>query len=154
MAQESCNLDKEETEILKPSSSSSPSSPSPSPSPAHKEETAEKMKPLSSSTPPKSSSSSSSSSHPPLFANSVQGSSAKKLEKLEESKPLSRSVNRCSNCQKKVGLTGFRCRCGRLFCGQHRYSDVHDCSFDYKALAREQISKENPVIRPAKIIKI
>merc|ERR1712218_298293 len=40
--------------------------------------------------------------------------------------------NRCFSCKKKVGLTGFTCRCGGLFCSINRYSDKHDCSFDYK----------------------
>ena len=35
-------------------------------------------------------------------------------------------------CKKKVGLTGFTCRCGGLFCSIHRYSDKHECKFDYK----------------------
>merc|ERR1719318_1395017 len=30
--------------------------------------------------------------------------------------------NRCLSCKKKVGLTGFTCRCGGLFCSIHRYS--------------------------------
>ncbi|KAK7401516.1 hypothetical protein VNO78_13061 [Psophocarpus tetragonolobus] len=64
-----------------------------------------------------------------------------------------RLVNRCSGCRRKVGLTGFRCRCGLLFCAHHRYSDRHDCSYDYKAAAREAIARENPVIRAAKIVK-
>ena len=29
--------------------------------------------------------------------------------------------NRCLKCNKKVGLTGFPCRCGGLFCSLHRY---------------------------------
>ncbi|XP_045825258.1 zinc finger A20 and AN1 domain-containing stress-associated protein 5 [Trifolium pratense] len=65
-----------------------------------------------------------------------------------------RVVSRCSGCRKKVGLTGFRCRCGDLFCSEHRYSDRHDCSYDYKAAGREAIAKENPVIRAAKIVKV
>ena len=40
--------------------------------------------------------------------------------------------NRCGACKKKVGLTGFTCRCGGLFCSIHRYSDKHECGFDYK----------------------
>lgn len=64
-----------------------------------------------------------------------------------------RPVNRCFRCRKRVGLTGFRCRCGDLFCGDHRYSDKHDCSFDYKAAGREAISRENPVVRAAKIVR-
>merc|ERR1719232_207314 len=34
------------------------------------------------------------------------------------------------DCKKKVGLTGFTCRCGGLFCSIHRYSDKHECKFD------------------------
>ncbi|KAM0835169.1 hypothetical protein ACQ4PT_063118 [Festuca glaucescens] len=63
------------------------------------------------------------------------------------------SVNRCHSCRKRVGLTGFRCRCGEMFCGSHRYSDRHDCSFDYKSAARDAIAKENPVVRAAKIVR-
>ncbi|KAF8396120.1 hypothetical protein HHK36_017732 [Tetracentron sinense] len=65
-----------------------------------------------------------------------------------------REVNRCSGCRKRVGLTGFRCRCGDLFCSEHRYSDRHDCSFDYKAAGREAIGRENPVVKAAKIVRI
>ncbi|XP_057457974.1 zinc finger A20 and AN1 domain-containing stress-associated protein 5 [Lotus japonicus] len=65
-----------------------------------------------------------------------------------------RAVNRCSGCRRRVGLTGFRCRCGELFCADHRYSDRHDCSYDYKAAGREAIARENPVVRAAKIIKL
>ncbi|XP_063044816.1 AN1-type zinc finger protein 6 isoform X1 [Engraulis encrasicolus] len=62
--------------------------------------------------------------------------------------------NRCFTCRKKVGLTGFDCRCGNVFCGMHRYSDIHKCTFDYKADAAEKIRKENPVIVGEKIQKI
>ncbi|KAJ0965123.1 hypothetical protein J5N97_026261 [Dioscorea zingiberensis] len=63
-------------------------------------------------------------------------------------------VNRCAGCRKRVGLTGFRCRCGELFCGDHRYSDRHDCSFDYKAAGKAAIARENPLVRAAKIVRI
>ncbi|XP_023514224.1 zinc finger A20 and AN1 domain-containing stress-associated protein 5-like [Cucurbita pepo subsp. pepo] len=65
-----------------------------------------------------------------------------------------RVVNRCSGCRKRVGLTGFRCRCGDLFCAEHRYSDRHDCSFDYKSAGREAIARENPVVKAAKIVRV
>ncbi|XP_054916398.1 AN1-type zinc finger protein 5-like [Poeciliopsis prolifica] len=71
----------------------------------------------------------------------------------------------------KVGLTGkktrcsapdpinplssrFRCRCGNLFCGIHRYSDKHDCPYDYKADAAAKIRKENPMVVAEKIQRI
>lgn len=68
--------------------------------------------------------------------------------------PLRREVNRCSGCRRKVGLTGFRCRCGELFCADHRYSDRHDCNYDYKTTGREAIARDNPVVKAAKMIKI
>ncbi|XP_057956294.1 zinc finger A20 and AN1 domain-containing stress-associated protein 5-like [Malania oleifera] len=65
-----------------------------------------------------------------------------------------REVNRCSGCNRRIGLMGFRCRCGNLFCSEHRYSDRHDCGFDYKAAGRAAIARDNPVVRPAKILKV
>ncbi|OIW15445.1 hypothetical protein TanjilG_28644 [Lupinus angustifolius] len=65
-----------------------------------------------------------------------------------------RIVNRCSGCRRRVGLIGFRCRCGDLFCSEHRYSDRHECSYDYKAAGKEAIARENPLIRAAKIVKV
>ncbi|XP_028274130.1 AN1-type zinc finger protein 5-like [Parambassis ranga] len=62
--------------------------------------------------------------------------------------------NRCFMCRKKVGLTGFDCRCGNLFCGLHRYSDKHHCPYDYKAEAAAKIRKENPVVVADKIQRI
>ncbi|KAL4642793.1 hypothetical protein ACB092_02G045900 [Castanea dentata] len=53
-------------------------------------------------------------------------------------------VNQCFGCRRKVGLTGFRCRCGELFCAEHRYTDRHECSYDYKAAGREAIARVNP----------
>merc|ERR1712241_759880 len=62
--------------------------------------------------------------------------------------------NRCLSCNKKVGLTGFTCRCGGLFCSLHRYSDKHPCDFDYKKLGAEEIKKNNPVVIAKKVEEI
>ncbi|XP_004072558.1 AN1-type zinc finger protein 5 [Oryzias latipes] len=62
--------------------------------------------------------------------------------------------NRCFMCRKRVGLTGFDCRCGNLFCGIHRYSDKHNCPYDYKAEAAAKIRKENPMVVADKIQRI
>lgn len=58
------------------------------------------------------------------------------------------------SCRRKVGLTGFDCRCGGLYCWEHRYSDKHDCKFDYKELGQDQIRKNNPIVVGEKIQKI
>lgn len=61
------------------------------------------------------------------------------------------SSNRCGCCKKKVGLTGFVCKCGATFCGTHRYPEKHECSFDFKVVGRDAISKHNPVVKADKI---
>ena len=62
--------------------------------------------------------------------------------------------NRCAACRKRVGLTGFKCRCGTTFCGAHRYPEEHGCGFDFKAVGREEIARANPVIKARKLEKI
>ncbi|KAI3734624.1 hypothetical protein L6452_14097 [Arctium lappa] len=62
--------------------------------------------------------------------------------------------NRCGSCRKRVGLTGFTCRCGTTFCGSHRYPEKHDCTFDFKTVGKEAIAKANPVVKAAKLEKI
>lgn len=64
------------------------------------------------------------------------------------------SPNRCSTCRKRIGLTGFNCRCGNFFCAVHRYSDKHGCPYDYQNSARDAISKANPVVKAEKLNKI
>lgn len=61
---------------------------------------------------------------------------------------------KCGTCKKRVGLTGFTCRCGNVFCAVHRYSDKHECPFDYRAAAQEAIAKANPVVKAEKMDKI
>ncbi|MQM00782.1 hypothetical protein Taro_033518 [Colocasia esculenta] len=54
-------------------------------------------------------------------------------------------ANRCNFCNKRVGLMGFKCRCGEVFCTQHRYSDKHNCVFDYRGAGQDAIAKANPI---------
>eukprot|EP00270_Netrium_digitus_P015577 TRINITY_DN547_c0_g1_i1.p1 TRINITY_DN547_c0_g1~~TRINITY_DN547_c0_g1_i1.p1 ORF type:complete len:173 (-),score=23.33 TRINITY_DN547_c0_g1_i1:395-913(-) len=68
--------------------------------------------------------------------------------------PAVQQPNRCGVCKRRVGLTGFKCRCNSVFCPVHRYADMHECSFDYKSAGREAIAKANPVIKAEKFDKI
>ncbi|XP_009081982.1 PREDICTED: AN1-type zinc finger protein 6-like [Acanthisitta chloris] len=81
----------------------------------------------------------------------VSQSTAEGKTASEKPKP---KKNRCFTCRKKIGLTGFDCRCGNLFCAIHRYSDMHACPYDYKAEAAEKIRKENPIVIAEKIQKL
>jgi hypothetical protein len=102
----------------------------------------------------RSSSSTVSSPESSLILPETSGDLRKEVGTASPALPVKREVNRCSGCRRKVGLAGFRCRCGELFCADHRYSDRHDCSYDYKAAGREAIARENPVVKAAKIVKI
>ncbi|KAJ7553860.1 hypothetical protein O6H91_06G115800 [Diphasiastrum complanatum] len=82
----------------------------------------------------------------PIASSELAGSSQEQSSNL--------IFNRCFCCQKRVGLTGFKCRCGDVFCALHRYSDKHNCSFDYKTAGRDAIAKANPLIKADKVRKI
>lgn len=155
MAGERCNLGKDEAELLKPSSPSSTSPPNPAQAPPTNppslflsppqeilSQLSEKVEANNSVV------------VPVATAEIVQSDPAKQIDPPKPTVGSIKSILRCTICRKRVGLTGFRCRCGNLFCGTHRYSDTHDCSFDYKAAGRAEIMKNNPVVRAAKIIKI
>ncbi|KAL7847026.1 hypothetical protein SRHO_G00220060 [Serrasalmus rhombeus] len=88
---------------------------------------------------------------PTASASSANTAVSEQTKTPEAPKP---KKNRCFMCRKKVGLTGFDCRCGNLFCGIHRYSDKHSCPYDYKAEAAAKIRKENPVVVADKIQRI
>ncbi|KAF9662471.1 hypothetical protein SADUNF_Sadunf18G0056600 [Salix dunnii] len=62
--------------------------------------------------------------------------------------------NRCLTCRRRVGLTGFKCRCGMVFCGTPRYPEQHGCEYDFKSSGKEQIAKANPVVKGEKLQKI
>jgi hypothetical protein len=72
----------------------------------------------------------------------------------ESAAPTKSKPNRCMVCKKKTGLLGFPCRCGGLYCGEHRYADQHECQYDYKSAERDEIRKNNPVVMSKKIEKI
>ncbi|KAK8948863.1 Zinc finger AN1 domain-containing stress-associated protein 15 [Platanthera zijinensis] len=150
MAPESCDLGKDEAEILK---SSSPASSSSSSSSSAAAAALSQQQPSCFSLEDPHTFEDQRSERPETAIDSA--TEAPSLPKPGEELPHPvLFVLRCSTCHKRIGLTGFRCRCGDLFCARHRYSDTHDCSYDYKAAGREEISKANPVIRAAKIIKI
>lgn len=83
-----------------------------------------------------------------------QGEAAQASSDNDQTPDKNKKKNRCFSCRKKVGLTGFDCRCGNLFCAIHRYSDKHDCPYDYRSAAAARIRKENPIVVAEKIQKL
>lgn len=63
-------------------------------------------------------------------------------------------ATRCLTCNKKVGLTGFKCRCGSTYCGVHRYPEKHECNYDFKSSGRNMIAQANPVVKADKLQRI
>ncbi|KAF8396121.1 hypothetical protein HHK36_017733 [Tetracentron sinense] len=83
----------------------------------------------------------------------TQASCASASSECDEVK-VKECPSRCNTCRKRVGLTGFNCRCGNIFCAVHRYSDKHGCPYDYRTAARDAIAKANPVVKAEKLDKI
>ncbi|KAF8095716.1 hypothetical protein N665_0324s0014 [Sinapis alba] len=73
-------------------------------------------------------------------------------DEAEPTKPA--RPNKCFSCNKKVGVMGFKCKCGSTFCGSHRYPEKHECSFDFKEVGRGAILKANPVVKADKVQRI
>ncbi|KAL1464127.1 hypothetical protein WDU94_003802 [Cyamophila willieti] len=69
-------------------------------------------------------------------------------------KKKSTSRSRCSQCNKKLNISAtYTCRCERLFCSKHRYSEAHACTYDYKKEGKKQIAEANPLVTAPKITK-
>ena len=58
---------------------------------------------------------------------------------------------RCTkeDCNCKLKLTDYACRCGKYFCSNHRLAETHNCTFDYKEFSKEILLKtmSTPVIK-------
>ena len=71
----------------------------------------------------------------------------------EDDRPLQKNTNRCFECNKKVGLTGFKCRCCYVYCALHRHADGHNCTFNYKQMDRDLLAKNNPVVQADRVTR-
>ncbi|XP_018561846.1 AN1-type zinc finger protein 4-like [Anoplophora glabripennis] len=69
--------------------------------------------------------------------------------------PVVKKRARCSECNKRLNITNIHnCRCGKIFCSQHRYSEVHRCSYDYKTEGRKILEQQNPLVTAEKVNRI
>ncbi|XP_062005602.1 zinc finger A20 and AN1 domain-containing stress-associated protein 9-like [Rosa rugosa] len=64
-------------------------------------------------------------------------------------------LNRCQSCDcnkklKPVQMT-LKCRCGGVFCAEHRLAESHTCSVNYKKAGQELLTKQNPVCKGEKL---
>ncbi|NDB85698.1 MAG: hypothetical protein EB127_23805 [Alphaproteobacteria bacterium] len=77
-----------------------------------------------------------------------------KTEEVKEA-PVERP-KRCQNeaCNTKLKLTDHICKCKGYYCMQHRYSEAHKCTFDYKAAGRDLLGKQLPAVTANKLERI
>lgn len=68
----------------------------------------------------------------------------KKSPIKKKKKSKKKRSKRCFQCNKKVGMFGFTCKCGKLFCSVHRYASEHGCTYDYRKEHQEKIKLNNP----------
>lgn len=69
--------------------------------------------------------------------------------------PKKSTRTRCALCNKRLNITTIHtCRCGGIFCAQHRYSEVHGCQYDYKTEGRKILEQANPLVAAPKLPKI
>lgn len=72
-----------------------------------------------------------------------------------EPKLPKKSSPRCCQCRKKLTISNnYLCRCQKHFCSTHRYSEAHNCSYDYKEEGRRLLQQENPQVMAEKIVKM
>jgi hypothetical protein len=64
-------------------------------------------------------------------------------------------MTKCLTCNKKLKLVfeiKGKCRCDNTYCSKH--IQTHKCTFDYKTLQKNQITRENPIVVPEKVNRI
>lgn len=64
-----------------------------------------------------------------------------------------KKYERCSQCNKKLKLISFTCKCGFKYCVAHQNPHSHKCTYDYKSENCKIIEKSNPKLSD-KLIKI
>lgn len=58
---------------------------------------------------------------------------------------------RCQYKECKRKIINIECKCGKLFCRQHRLPFDHECQFNYKNEHKNKIKIQNPKIINKKI---
>jgi hypothetical protein len=70
--------------------------------------------------------------------------------------PAQKNRSRCFECNKKVGLLGFDCKCGYVFCSSHRHAGPggHECTFNFKERDRGLLADTMEVVAASKVDKL
>lgn len=83
----------------------------------------------------------------------IQVPELEQVSSLTQTTAAPERPKRCcmEGCKKKLALTDFPCKCGKIHCTQHRASEVHNCTYDYKAVGKEQLTKAMPNVTAKKV---
>jgi AN1-type zinc finger protein 5/6 len=90
----------------------------------------------------------------PGSSNSLSTSPISGISSASPSSSPQTDATRCWECKKKVGLLGIKCRCNYIYCSKHRYSDQHNCQFDFKAREKDLLKQRLVQVAGEKITKI
>lgn len=61
---------------------------------------------------------------------------------------------RCTHCKKKMGLMEFTCQCTKKFCNKCLMPELHNCSYDFRSQAKENLKTSLVKVINEKVIKI
>jgi hypothetical protein len=65
---------------------------------------------------------------------------------------MTTQTQHCQECNKKITLYGFTCKCGILTCDKHRHN--HKCNYDYYKSNVKFLEKNMHLVVSEKIAKI
>ena len=79
--------------------------------------------------------------------NNQEKEQEKELEKeQEEIQKFRKPKIRCFQCNKKLSMMSFTCKCDKMFCIAHQIPHTHKCSYNHKQEKIIQIQNNNPKI--------
>lgn len=61
---------------------------------------------------------------------------------------------KCKNCNKKLKLMPFTCKCENNYCSKCRYPEIHNCEYDFKNYQKNILKKQLVKVVCKKIDKI
>ena len=67
---------------------------------------------------------------------------------------LNKNICAFQECNKKIRLTDYACKCEKYYCKFHRDPLIHNCSYDYKENILKQKKIDNLLCISNKIEKI
>lgn len=82
----------------------------------------------------------------------IQVPETDQVSSLTQSTVAERPKRCCmEGCKKKLALTDFPCKCGKIHCSSHRAAEVHNCTYDFRTVGKEQLMKAMPNVTAKKV---